>query len=91
MSVAFRRWAVVIGPAEERPYDSAEWVGALVVVDHGAVTLEAGCGTRVRLEKGAVLWLAGLPLRALCNDGPEPVVLVAVARRAPTPLGNVAP
>ena len=37
-------------------------------------------GSRHRLGRGDVLWLAGLPLRALCNAVREPAVLVAVLR-----------
>jgi hypothetical protein len=33
------------------------------------------------LGRGATLWLAGAPLRALRNRGTEPAVLVAVSRR----------
>ncbi len=78
---AFRRRRVTIAAGASRPYDTAEWAGALVVVERGPVELEGVSGTRRRLAEGAVLWLCGLPLRALHNPGPGPAVLVAVTRR----------
>ena len=38
-------------------------------------------GSRLRLERGTVLWLVGLPLRALHNGGVEAALLLAVSRR----------
>ena len=72
---------VTLEPGEVRPYDPAEWVDALVVLEEGSVELEGMAGTRRRVAKGAVLWLAGLPLRAVHNIGRHPAVLVAVSRR----------
>ena len=37
----------------------------------------------ISLARGAVLWLVGLPLRALHNVGRHPAVIVAVSRRVP--------
>jgi hypothetical protein len=73
--------AVTIGPGGERAYDGGEWCDALVIVRYGQVELECVTGGRPRLAAGAVLWLAGLPLRALHNPGREPTVLVAISRR----------
>jgi hypothetical protein len=80
---AFELRVVVIAPGRERPYDEAEWRGALVVVEQGEIELECVAGGRMGCNSGAVLWLVGLPLRALHNPGPEPAVLAAVARRGP--------
>jgi hypothetical protein len=74
---------VTIAPRCARPYDEAEWAGALVVVERGAVELEGRAGGRRRFTTGAVLFLTGLGLRTLHNCGSEPVVLVAVTRRRP--------
>ena len=79
---AFDRRAVTVPAGGTHPFDAAEWRDALVVVAQGAIELEALSGVRLRLDRGAVLWLAGLPLRALHNRGAEPAVLAAVARRA---------
>ena len=78
---AFEWRAVAVAPGGSRAYDAAEWQDAMVVVERGAVDLECLHGTPCRFERGDVLWLAGLPLRALHNRGGEPAVLIAVARR----------
>jgi hypothetical protein len=78
---SFHVRAVTVAPGDERAYDPAEWGDALVVVERGEIELEGASGTRVRFCCGDVLWLSGLPLRALRNCGREPAVLVAVARR----------
>jgi hypothetical protein len=71
--------AVTIGAGCERGYDETEWRDAVVYVWRGEIELESLTGVRCRFERGDVLWLAGLPLRALhgCRD---PVLLVAVSR-----------
>ena len=82
----FARMVAELAPGDVRPYDAAEWHGALVVVERGEVELQTATGAGLRLRRGAVLCLAGLALRALHNPGGEPTVLVAVRRRAdPTP------
>jgi hypothetical protein len=67
---AFELRVVVVSAGDERPYDESEWQGALVVVERGAIDLDTQAGGRLRCDAGAVLWLVGLPLRALCNRGP---------------------
>jgi hypothetical protein len=52
-----------------------------VMVERGQIELEGMGGTLRSFDRGAVLWLAGLPLRALHNRGHQPVVLVAIAPR----------
>ncbi|ACZ84014.1 hypothetical protein Aros01_03353 [Streptosporangium roseum] len=54
---------------EARPYDPAEWRDAIVRVEGGQVELETADGARRRFGHGAVLWLAGLPVRVLRNPG----------------------
>ena len=78
---AFHRRVVTIAAGASRPYDTAEWAGALVIVERGPVDLEGVSGSRRRLGEGAVLWLCGLPLRALHNPARTPAVLVALTRR----------
>ena len=73
--------AVEVEPGEARIYDEAEWRDALVVVARGQIELECVGGSRYGAERGAVLWLVGLPIRALHNGGAEPAVLVALSRR----------
>jgi len=83
LSATFDKRVVTVEPGGRRPYRAAEWDGALVVVESGEVRLECADGGARRFAAGAVLWLAGLGLLALVNDGWEPAVLVAVSRRAP--------
>jgi hypothetical protein len=72
---------VDLAPAGVRAYEAAEWRDALVIVEHGEIELEGLHGTRRRFERGAVLWLAGLSVRAIHNSGAGTALLVAVARR----------
>ena len=76
--------AIAVDPGCERPYDEAEWRDAIVSVTRGEIELESENGARCRFRTGDVLWLAGLPLRALHNPGSEPVLLVAVSRASPS-------
>jgi hypothetical protein len=77
----FVRRVVRVPPGRARDYDEADWRDALVVVVRGEIELEARAGGRERFARGAVLSLAGLPLRALHNQGAEPAELLAVRRR----------
>jgi len=77
---SFRRTVVVIAPGAEHPYDPAEWAGAIVAVEAGEVWLDGEHVTRLLVRRGAVLWLDSVGLRALCNDGPDPAVLVTLRR-----------
>jgi len=72
---------VAVAPGRTRAYDEADWRGALVVVARGRIELEGLSGARRTFERGAVLWLVGLPLRALHNHGLEPTVMVAFTRQ----------
>jgi quercetin dioxygenase-like cupin family protein len=83
MPVAFDVRVVEVAPGGERASHEAEWRDALVVVDRGEIEVDCVGGTRRRFAPGAVLWLGGLPLRALRNPGAEPAVLVAVKRLSP--------
>jgi quercetin dioxygenase-like cupin family protein len=79
---------VVLEPGHRLAFDQADWRDAIVVVEGGALELECLGGSRERFVRGDLLWLCGLPLRALHNPGREPVVLSVVARRrAPMSLG----
>jgi hypothetical protein len=81
---------VSVEPGATRPYRDADWWDSLIVVEHGALELECVRGGRRRFEAGSVMWLAGLPLVALHNPGPDPVLLAAVSRIPRRPM-NVAP
>jgi quercetin dioxygenase-like cupin family protein len=78
--LGFEIRAVGVEPGGHRIYHRAEWSDALVLVRRGEIELECLSGTRHRFGRGDLLWLAGLPLRALHNPGPEPALLVTVAR-----------
>jgi hypothetical protein len=84
----FDRRVVRVPPGRARDYDEADWRDALVVVVRGEIELEARTGRRERFVRGAVLSLAGLPLRALHNRGPEAAELVAVRRRRAARAGR---
>ena len=71
---------VSVEPGATHPYRDADWWDSLVVVEHGQIELECVRGGRRRFGAGAVMWLVGLPLVALHNPGPEPVLLAAVSR-----------
>jgi hypothetical protein len=79
MPSAFRVRTVAVGP--ERPFREVDWADALVLVERGEVELEGLSGARCRFRSGDVIWLSGVPLRALRSSGREPAVLVAVSRR----------
>ncbi len=78
---SFRARTVTIAPGGIRPYDETEWRDALVVVECGAVVVECHAGGRRTFGAGDVLWLTGMGVRALHNDGAETAVLVAVSRQ----------
>jgi hypothetical protein len=82
LSPAFDRRYLRLAAGASRPHQDAEWEGALVVVEDGAIELECVRGGRRRFETGAVLWLSGVPLRAMHNPGPGSALVVAVSRRA---------
>jgi hypothetical protein len=71
---------IVVAPGAERLFDEAEWRDAIVVVESGRIELECRSGRRCGFRRGDVLWLIGLPLRALHNSGRAPTVLIAVSR-----------
>jgi hypothetical protein len=79
----FARRVVTLAPGERCAYVAEDWEDALVVVEDGTIELECLGGDRRSLARGAVLWLVGLPLRAVHNVGRHPAVLVAVSRRLP--------
>jgi quercetin dioxygenase-like cupin family protein len=78
---SFRSRTVTIRPGGTRPYVEAEWRDALVVVESGAVVVEGQAGARRTFGTGDVLWLTGVGVLALHNDGRESAVIVAVSRR----------
>ncbi len=80
LSASFEARVVTVPRGRARLYDPAEWRDAIVVIARGAVELEFLDGRRCRFGRGSVLWLAGLPLRALGNGGRSPAVLIAVSR-----------
>jgi hypothetical protein len=78
---AFELREISVAPGGARAYDEAEWRDALVILERGEIELECLTGSRCRFKHGAVLWLTGLPRRALNNGGREPALLVTVSRR----------
>jgi hypothetical protein len=78
--MSFERRTVTVEPGSERAFDPGEWFDSLVVVQNGEVELHSRNGSLARFKRGDVLWLTGLPLRALRNPGPDAAVLVAISR-----------
>jgi quercetin dioxygenase-like cupin family protein len=78
--LGFEVRAVGVEPGGHRIYHEAEWRDAIVVVRQGEIELEWLSGLRHCFTRGDLLWLAGLPLRALHNRGQETALLVAVSR-----------
>jgi hypothetical protein len=74
-----------IAPGNTRAYDPAEWLNALVVVERGAIELVELCGRRWRFDRGAILYLADLPVRALCSVGSEVALLSCLTRKSHVP------
>ena len=77
-----RSSCLVISPADGLDYDERQWVGAVVVVEHGHLQLECRSGEQACFGEGAILWLTGLNLRRIINPGLTPLVLRSI-RRAP--------
>ena len=73
--------AIAVDPGCKRVYVEEEWRDAIVVVKRGEIELEWLDGTSHRFRRGDLLWLTGLPLRALHNRGSQPVLLVGVSRQ----------
>src|SRR5262249_19663905 len=78
---AFSLRQITVAVGAEQVYDAAEWRGALVVVERGAIELESRSGARRTFVGGAVLCLDRLSLRALRNPGEVPALISAVSRR----------
>ena len=81
LPASFERRVVILGPGDALVYDPAEWRDAIIVVEAGQIELECRDGSRQYFGRGDILWLDGLPLRALHNPGPNLAVLTAVSRR----------
>jgi hypothetical protein len=75
---AFERRVLTIAPGTTRAAADADWPRAIVLVARGEIELESAGGTRRRFSSGDLIWLHGVPLRALRNRGPGDVVLVGV-------------
>lgn len=72
--------AVAVEAGGDRIYHAGEWRDAIVFVARGEIEVECVSGGRYRFERGNILCLVDLPLRALHNRGSEPALLVAVSR-----------
>jgi hypothetical protein len=83
LPAGFLRRVVAIGPRGVFDYRATDWRDALVVIECGRIEVELRDRRRIRYGRGAVLWLAGLPVRVLRNLDDEAAVVVAVSRRIP--------
>ena len=82
---------IVVDCGAERAYEKTEWLDAIVLVEDGEIELECVEGSRRRFRRGDVLWLAGLPLRAVRCSGTGPAVLLAVSRPATDEFSSAPP
>jgi hypothetical protein len=81
LPAAFELLVITLAPGRVRAFEPAEWRDGIVVVERGAVELQASGGDRARFGRGAVMSLAGLPPCELHNDGRDTAVLTVVRRR----------
>ena len=76
----FERRMLRLPPQCERPYDASEWEDELVIVVCGEIDLVGLSGRRWTFEKGSLIWLQELPLRAIHNPTNETTILMTVSR-----------
>jgi hypothetical protein len=88
---AFTVRLFVVPPRSERAYAQVDWSDGLVVVESGAIELEAINGLRRTFVKGDVLTLALTRLRVIRNRDPVPAVLSATSRKLAAKLAETAP
>jgi hypothetical protein len=69
-----------LGPGEIRASGPAEWSGALVVVDTGAIEVGCFAGASATFVAGDILALSCLPVRWLRNAGLDEARIIAVRR-----------
>jgi hypothetical protein len=78
---AFDLRRVALGPGKRHAYNPRDWQDSLVVIERGEIELECRSGASRSFNEGAVLWFAGLPVRAIHNHRNDTALLVAVRRR----------
>jgi hypothetical protein len=83
LPAAFERWRVELAAGAERPTRPADWVGALVLVEHGVLEVDCHAGGRRAFVQGDLLALGWLPATTLRNPGSLPTSILAVRRRRP--------
>lgn len=79
-----RQWMLVVPPDERVDIAPSDWADTLVIVISGELELQCCSGRLARFTAGSVLTLAGLPVRAIRNPQPEPLVLQALTRQSMT-------
>jgi hypothetical protein len=78
----FRRRVLRLAPGRRLRYRADAWQDAIVAVDRGEIQLECAGQPPRRFQRGDLLSLAGIGLRAIYNSGPGTAVLIAVRKRA---------
>jgi quercetin dioxygenase-like cupin family protein len=78
--VAFAVRTISVAPGSSLPYEAAEWRDALLFVESGEIAVDTACGLTWHFHKGDLLTLAGMPVAAIRNPGPEPALLLATER-----------
>jgi hypothetical protein len=76
----FERRLVRLEPGSELLYRESEWSDELVIVVCGTLELEGRTGRRWTFQKGSIIWLQELPLRAIHNPTGATTILMAVSR-----------
>jgi hypothetical protein len=77
---SFRLCMMILQPRDAIEWRPADCADALIIVERGELEVELRSGTRAWFRQGAILVLAGLPLRRLRNPGRAPLVLSALSR-----------
>lgn len=71
---------VIVAPGDSLAYSEDDWRDALVMVARGEIVLETLGGGSWCFCQGDLLWLEGLPLAALHNQGDRQALLLAASR-----------
>jgi hypothetical protein len=79
-ATAFEVRVSALSPGCGGAFDETQWRDALVEIESGVLELELTSGQRWSFGTGEILWLTGLPIRALHNPGAEPCIVVAAWR-----------
>jgi len=78
LPAGFERWRMYLAVGHQRPTSTAEWAGAIVLVEQGRLKVDCLAGGSRTFVEGDLLVLGWLPLRRLTNVGSVDVRLLAM-------------